>query len=205
MQKQNALSRRTKRISPVFFGMIVTAALAFGNDCSADIVRFEEDATLFDFAAYSEAGYTITKTASRVNIEDAGVADDGRMVFRTFTNLRPGAVLTNDNNDLFSIESLDVDEYITGSSFPRGFFIDASSGASHRFTGTGHVDFSGIAGDWTNLTSVTFRYEGASSTESFGVDNIELTAVPEPASGIVLLACIPLAMIYRRRKGATFE
>ncbi|MEL7496806.1 MAG: PEP-CTERM sorting domain-containing protein [Planctomycetota bacterium] len=161
---------------------------------------FESDVDLTNFSTYGESGYTITRLSNYTSIEDPGAGSDGRLVFRTFTNQRPGATLTNDNGDLFDVLSLDVDDYVTGSNPPRGFFIDASSGASHRFTGTGPVDFSSLGGDWTNLSSLTFRYEGVSSTEVLSIDNIQLvTSVPEPASGLGV-ALLTLAVFSRRRR-----
>ena len=183
------------------FSALITIAVCIASlpAFADDFMRFEADSTTINFATYSEAGYTATPNASQVNIEDPGAGDDGRLVMRTFTNLKPNVTVTNDNNDPFELVSLDIDEFVTGHvTPPRGFFVDASSGASHQFTGTGLVDFSLIAGDWTNLSSITFRYEGVSSTEVLAVDNIRLSAIPEPAT-LLLTVLAGAGMLLRRR------
>ena len=178
--------------------IITLACLLFCFCCpaTADILEFETGADQINFGTYSESGYTLTQSSFQVNIEDSG---DGMLVFRTFTNGTPGALLTNDAGFLFDLLSLDVDSF----GIVQTFQATASSGASYTFTGAGPVAFNTVGGDWTNLTSVNFQYSGSSSTEFIALDNINLaSSIPEPGSSalIGLLTCFAFgARRFRKR------
>lgn len=142
----------------------------------AESIEFETDANLINFGTYSEAGYTFTQSSFQVNIEDPGAGQDGRLVFRTFTNGSPAVRMTRDDGRPFDLMSLEVDEY----GIIQTFKVTASSGATFTFSGVGQLDFSAMAGDWTNLTFVDFAYQGSSSSENISLDNIQ--AVPSRIS-----------------------
>ena len=180
-----------------YLTLLPLLSLLFCYHANADVLQFEAGSNLINFGTYSESGYTFTQSSFQVNVED-GSGGDGVLAFRTFTNGTPGALLTNDGGALFDLESLEVDSF----GISQTFTATASSGAVFTFTGTGLVDFSTAAGDWTNLSSVNFQYSGSSTSESITLDNITVNksaVIPEPGSIVVLASLGGLAWMKRRR------
>lgn len=82
-----------------------------------------------------------------------------------------------------------------------------ADGQWHRYSvrlspGAGWAGSASLTAVLANVTSLTIKGEfHAGVSEVVGIDNIQVTAVPEPASAALLLAGAGLLAVWRRRHG----
>ena len=104
-----------------------------------------------------------------------------------------------------------VDAYFTGA-WNNGLQIDviaySNSGVQTRSFSVDSTSATDIVFNWNNITSVTFSSQGGTdagyglSGAQFVMDDLTVTAVPEPEEWAMLMAGIPLVgwQIRRRQK-----
>jgi len=184
-----------------------------GGRADAGTITFDTQPT-GTFSSFTEAGFTVTaipgnpgdtSTIQNVGGTNQNVLVDGNPndVFGTLTEI------TQTGGGLFSLVSLDV-----GNLDNPGSPIPVSPGSGFR------IEVSGVPGgddvygpgsstfvtesptDLTNLSALFVNLVSFSGGQTFAVDNIVLTSVPEPASMALLCAgLLGFGLIGRRKFG----
>lgn len=155
------------------------------------------------FTSYSEGGYNfdssflgLLSSAHQSNFAYAGSAGLGATALSTTT-------LSRADGGAFSLSSISLADFV---SLPGSFdvtFVGHQVGGgtvTQTFTlGGGHTFADYTFSGFSNLLSATWK-EGALHT--FQVDNLAVSAVPEPATYGMLLGGLGLLAFLRRRKNA---
>ena len=157
----------------------------------------------FDVNGY-HFNFTITEDASITGVGVGGTnaiqtQQDNELVFK-ITRIGGGA-FTLDSFDLNLVDAFDAFLSLTGAKLipdgGPGLINDynTSTGGYVTIVPTTLSNFTS-----TPVTSVTFNFLPKGNGDSIAVDNIQLTAIPEPAS-MTLLGLGGLALLHRRRLG----
>lgn len=159
------------------------------------------------FASYSEAGFTLTPTGGSVLVAKATgndvpaiyVPSDGTSGFGRFDLTAGGARFTFAAIDIAAITS-NVSVTFTGMLGAATAYSFTRSVAGHPFVFGSPVLFDTVPGSFAALAIDRLTVALTGGGTSFTIDNINVTAVPEPSSAALLgLGLAGLAVAKRRR------
>jgi PEP-CTERM motif len=164
---------------------------------------FVEDGFRVTYSPISPFGfYIIDDPAEHLGMCGSGCASNGTVAFYLFNESSVTIDLPHAGS--FSLTSLDVAKTFLGNDLPLTLTLTAT-GANGVVSSTIFVDagpaevFSTFTfADFTNISSLTIT--GGQQFPEFAIDNVILSAVPEPASWATLLGGLGmLGCAFRRR------
>ena len=185
--------------------LIASAALALASaTASATTITFDglPSASDVPFSSYTEGGYTVTNVIGNW-LEGHVFGNPAPSVYVADFFSTPSGRLAVTGPGPFSFESLDLNV-----TFPGGYEISGFLGGLQQFSvannQAGSFTFSTIVGNSSAMIDTLFIDVALSSTGSFNVDNIKVSAVPEPETYVFLAAGVGvIGLIARRRKART--
>lgn len=151
------------------------------------------------FSSYTEAGFTVTARSG--NWKEAHVYGAPLpSIYVEDLRASPFGSVEITNGSTFSFQSLDLDAYLS----PLGYEITGWQGATAVFDiannqAAGGFVTIGNAAASALVDRLTIDVSGA-GPGSFNLDNIRVTAVPEPASVGLMVAGLGLLGVCARRK-----
>lgn len=174
------------------------------------VVNFDLYSTITPGSSFISGDYTFDSSSHSAlvngnNYPSYGVSNGTNML--VFNGVSGILTVSRSDHGLFELTSLDV-----------GGWFNLPSNNTARLSITGHTLSSGdvsidsglstttfshlMISSFTNLTSMTMKIAGYSSPAYVAIDNLVVTAVPEPESYAMLLAGLGLmgAIARRRRK-----
>ena len=178
--------------------LAAAAALCLAGGAHATVVNFDNPGVIeivnnTFVATYTESGYKIQGQAADFLLLDNG-AGNGFLVGGFF-----GAVpfsLMAASGGAFSLQSFDLGYYDLGDT-PGTLTVSGVLNGAQVATGTfnlGAPNTTTFGANWARLTQVTFL-----ASSGFSLDNINVTAVPEPGTlALVGLAAVGLVASRRR-------
>ncbi|MEM6756286.1 MAG: PEP-CTERM sorting domain-containing protein [Planctomycetota bacterium] len=168
----------------IYLTAIVTTVL-MTPFASAAVVDFNGVSTTN--LPYTEENLTFTNTGDTNPVVIGGA--DGYLT--SGTNVAAIRILVTGSQP-FDLESLSFE------SLTRTWTIESSSGGSLSPAGPGIFDFTSLSG-WTNISSFELIHDPGEANGSIRLDDITFTIVPEPTSGVLLLAGSVIALVGRRQ------
>ncbi len=185
--------------------IIASAALALASaTASATTITFDglPGVTGDPLTSYTESGYTVTNVVgSWLEGHSFGNPDPSVFVADFFS--APSGRLALTAPGPFSFESLDLNVTFAG-----GYEISGFLGGLQQFSvannQAGSLTFSTILGNSSAMIDTLFIDVALPTTGSFNVDNIKVSAVPEPETYVFLAAGVGvIGLMARRRKTRT--
>jgi hypothetical protein len=184
--------------------------LALASVSPAAVISFSGlfGANASPFTTYTESGYTVTPTVGTWLQAQAF----GNPIPSIYTRIEDGIDGTiRITGGTFSFTSADFASNNGGGSYSflgelKGSTVFAAGGSLTGHSGPFLFDTIGSGNAAASIDTLTIHIAPVSSPTSINIDNIVLsstfsdTAVPEPATGLLLLAGMAGAMALRQRK-----
>ena len=185
--------------------LIASAVLALASaTASATTITFDglPGVTGDPLTSYTESGYTVTNSFGNW-LEGHSFGNPDPSVFVADFFATPFGRLVVTAPGPFSFESLDMNMTFAG-----GYEISGLLGGVQQFdivdNLAGSLVFTRILGNSSAKIDTLFIDVALSTTGSFNVDNIKVSAVPEPETYVFLAAGIGMiGLMARRRKART--
>lgn len=185
--------------------IIASAALALASaTASATTITFDglPGVTGDPLTSYTESGYTVTNVVGNW-LEGHSFGNPDPSVFVADFFSAPFGRLAVTAPGPFSFESLDLNVTFAG-----GYEISGFLGGLQQFSvannQAGSLTFSTILGNSSAMIDTLFIDVALPTTGSFNVDNIKVSAVPEPETYVFLAAGVGvIGLMARRRKART--
>ena len=185
--------------------LAATALLLLAGTANAGLITFEEvpqtsGATPSTQGDITSGGYLFNSSTNHTHfVNNFSGGNSGSTFFGADDFAGANTVtMTESGGAAFNLNSLDLGNWFEQSTnlLLTGTLFGGGTVSSNIALGA----FSNFALNWTNLISVSFDSTAGTDDQYWGVDNISVSAVPEPSILILLSTCLLMLGIGRRTR-----
>ena len=190
--------------------VVLFCAVSLTSLLHAQVVTFD-GAVVPNAIGFQTQGYTFDIASNHYHLESANLrfgmtTPTTSLIIDDFGGIN-SLTITSDTAPAFNLQSLDIASRSSDYGATTVTIVGNLSGGgivNHIYNDADNSTFENLVLNWTNLTSVDFTGSGNSGNGEnwFRLDNISLSAVPEPASLILFGLSVTSLFVVRAKRSS---